>query len=454
MRFEDILNSQRSFFLQQKTRPISFRKMQLELFLKCIERNKEALNTAVEEDFGKSSFDTYSTEISMLISEIKFFIRNLEKLSRPQRVGTNLANLPGSSKIIPEPLGNTLIIGAWNYPIQLSLLPCVAAIAAGNTVILKPSEIAPSTMKAIKNIISSTFRSELFAVVEAGPKETEELLKHKFDKIFFTGSTKIGKLVYEAAAKNLTPVTLELGGKSPVIVTKHANFPVAAKRIVWGKFLNAGQTCIAPDYLYIEESVKDKFLEYLREYIVKFNYSSESPHYTKIINERNFNRLKALVDPNKIYFGGEFDIEKRFISPTLLHHVSWSDEIMQEEIFGPLMPVLTFNNLRQVITDINQKATPLAAYLFSDNKEEKKQFLENLSFGGGCINDVLMHVSNPKLPFGGKGNSGIGNYHGKQSFLAFSHYKSILNKCTWGEPDIKYPPYSEKKLGWIKRLLD
>lgn len=453
MDFQNILKEQREFFNSQKTKNLSFRKMYLEKLRDVILKNEELLYEAISKDFGKSKFETYAVEISFVLKDIDYFLKNLKSLSRPKRVGTNIANQFGSSKIHPEPLGCTLVIGAWNYPYQLSLSPMVAAMAAGNTCILKPSEIAENTMKAMSKIINENFPKEYLHVIEGGIEETTEILKSKFDKIFFTGSTKVGKIVYEAAAKNLTPVILELGGKSPVIVTSEANFEVAAKRIVWGKFLNSGQTCVAPDYILVDEKVKDSFLDSLKSYIQKFNYQPDSEHYTRIINDRNFDRLINLIDQEKVFFGGKYDAAKRFIEPTIMNNVTWDDAVMQEEIFGPILPILTFKNFNEALLQIGAHEKPLSAYLFTNDSEEKENFISKISFGGGCINDVAMHLSNDSLPFGGVGNSGMGNYHGKFGFEAFSHQKSILDRATWGEPDLKYPPYTEKKLNWIKKLL-
>ena len=453
MNFEEILADQRTFFNSQKTKSIKFRKMYLEKLREVILKNEESLYEAIYRDFGKSKFDTYTTEISFIIKDIDYYLKNLNSLARPKKVKTNLANQLGSSKIYSEPLGCTLVIGAWNYPYQLSFSPMITALAAGNTCILKPSEVAENTMRAMAKIINENFPKEYLFVEEGGVEVITEILKLKFDKIFFTGSTKVGQIVYEAAAKNLTPVTLELGGKSPAIVTSSADFEVAAKRIVWGKFLNAGQTCVAPDYILVDEKVKDSFLDALKAQIQKFNYQPGAEHYTQIINQRNFERLIQFIDQEKIYLGGNYDLQKRYIEPTILHNVNWDDNVMQEEIFGPILPVLTFKNFNEALLKISEKEKPLAAYLFTKNPEEKEQFKSKISFGGGCINDVVMHLSNDHLPFGGVGNSGIGNYHGKFGFDTFSHQKSVLERVTWGEPDIKYPPYSEKKLNWIKKLL-
>ena len=453
MNFEEILADQRTFFNSLKTRPLQFRKRNLEKLREVIRKNEDFLYEAVYKDFSKSKFDTYTTEISFILKDIEYYLKNLNSLAKPKKVKTNLANQLGKSRIYTDPLGCTLVIGAWNYPYQLSLSPMIAALAAGNTCIVKPSEVAEHTMKAMAKIINENFPKEYLFVVEGGVEEITEILKLKFDKIFFTGSTKVGQIVYEAAAKNLTPVTLELGGKSPAIVTSDADFDVAAKRIVWGKFLNAGQTCVAPDYILVDEKVKDSFLDALRAQIIKFDYQPGAEHYTQIINQRNFERLIRFIDREKVYLGGNYDLQKKYIEPTVLHNINWDDNVMQDEIFGPILPVLTFKNFNEALLTICEKDKPLAAYLFTKNSEEKEQFKSKISFGGGCINDVVMHLSNDHLPFGGVGNSGIGNYHGKFGFDTFSHQKSVLERVTWGEPDIKYPPYSEKKLNWIKKLL-
>ena len=453
MNFQDILTQQRELFNSQKTKSLNYRKIYLEKLKEVLIKNEDLLYEAIYEDFGKSKFDTFTTEISFVLKDIDYFLKNLKSLSKPKSVRTNLANQLGSSKIHSDPLGCTLVIGAWNYPYQLSLSPMVAALAAGNTCILKPSEMAENTMKAMAKIINENFPKEYLFVAEGGVEEITEILKLKFDKIFFTGSPKVGQIIYEAAAKHMTPVVLELGGKSPAIVTSSANFEVAAKRIVWGKFLNAGQTCVAPDYILVDEKVKDSFLDSLKSYIQKFNYEPGSEQYTRIINDRNFERLVKLVDQDKIFYGGKTDASIKYIEPTILQNVTWDDAVMQEEIFGPILPVLTFNNFNEALLQIAEHEKPLSAYLFTDDSEEKENFVSKISFGGGCINDVVMHLSNDYLPFGGVGNSGIGNYHGKFGFEAFSHQKAILDRATWGEPDLKYPPYTDKKLEWIKKLL-
>ncbi|WP_265130536.1 aldehyde dehydrogenase [Chryseobacterium oranimense] len=453
MNIQEIVNHQKDFFKTQQTKSIKFRKMYLEKLKNIVINNEELLYEAIDKDFGKSRFDTFTTEISFILNDINYYLKNLNSLSKPRKVRTNLANQLGKSRIHSEPLGNVLVIGAWNYPYQLSFSPVIAALAAGNCCILKPSEIAENTMKLMAKLINENFPPEYLYVYEGGIDETTELLKLKFDKIFFTGSTRVGKIVYQAAAEHLTPVVLELGGKSPVIVTKDADLEVAAKRIIWGKFLNAGQTCVAPDYLLVEEPVREQFLEMLRKYITEFKYAPDADSYTRIINRKNFDRLIKLINRDKIYFGGNSDETKLFIEPTLLNNVNWEDEIMQEEIFGPILPIISFTNFNLAINTILELEKPLSAYLFTRNSEEKEIFTSKLSFGGGCINDVIMHLGNHRLPFGGVGNSGIGSYHGSYGFEAFSHQKSVLEKSTWGEPDIKYPTYSDKKLSWIRKLL-
>lgn len=453
MNFETILNKQKNFFQSNQTKNVRYRKMYLEKLKEVLNKNSKKIYEAVYADFGKSEFETYSTEISFIFKEIDYFLKNLNALTRPKKVPTNLVNQLGNSKIVPEPYGNSLIIGAWNYPVQLSLIPAVCALASGNTVILKPSEIAAHTANVLEELINTNFPEEYFHVAKGGIEETTEILQLRFDKIFFTGSTNVGKIVYKAAAEHLTPVTLELGGKSPAIVTATANFEVAAKRIVWGKFLNAGQTCIAPDYVYVDEKFKDSLLDSLKSYIQKFQYERDSENYTRIINRKNFERLKNLIPEEKIYFGGNSSAEHLYLQPTILQDVTWDDAVMKAEIFGPILPVLTYKNFGEALQKITENEKPLAAYLFTSNEDEKKWFVNKLSFGGGCINDTLMHIGNPNLPFGGVGHSGMGNYHGKFGFDAFSHHKAVLERTTRGEPDLKYPPYTENKKNWLKKLL-
>ena len=453
MNYADILQQQKTFFNTHATKDLDFRKAQLQKLKKVVKSNEKLLYDAIYQDFGKSEFETFGTEISFVYKDIDYYLKNLKSFAKPKNVLTNIVNQMGSSKIVFEPLGNCLVIGAWNYPYQLTLTPVIAAIAAGNTCMIKPSELPENTMKAMAKLINENFDAKFLYVVEGGVEETTAILKLRFDKIFFTGSPRVGKIVYKAAAEHLTPVTLELGGKSPAFVTEKADLQIAAKRIVWGKFINAGQTCVAPDYLYVAENIKAKFLKVLIEEIKKRNYTDNVDHYCKIINERNFDRLEKMIDREKVVFGGETNREKRYISPTVLDHVTWEDAVMQEEIFGPILPILTYKNLETAMQTVVEGEKPLSAYLFSNDAKEQELFTEKLSFGGGCINDTLMHLSNDRLPFGGVGNSGIGHYHGKFGFEAFSHQKAILKKSNYLEPELKYPPYSDAKLNILKKLL-
>ena len=453
MNYTDILQQQKTFFNTHATKDLDFRKAQLQKLKKVVKSNEKLLYNAIYQDFGKSEFETFVTEISFIYKDIDYYLKNLKSFAKPKSVLTNIVNQMGSSKIVFEPLGNCLVIGAWNYPYQLTLTPVIAAIAAGNTCMIKPSELPENTMKAMAKLINENFDPQFLYVVEGGVEETTAILKLRFDKIFFTGSPRVGKIVYKAAAEHLTPVTLELGGKSPAFVTEKADLQIAAKRIVWGKFINAGQTCVAPDYLYVAENIKAKFLKVLIEEIKKRNYTDNVDHYCKIINERNFDRLEKMIDREKMVFGGETNREKRYISPTVLDNVTWEDAVMQEEIFGPILPILTYKNLETAMQTVVEGEKPLSAYLFSNDAKEQELFTEKLSFGGGCINDTLMHLSNDRLPFGGVGNSGIGHYHGKFGFIAFSHQKAILKKSNYLEPELKYPPYSDAKLNILKKLL-
>ena len=453
MNYADILQQQKTFFNSHATKDLDFRKAQLQKLKKVVKNNEKLLYDAIYQDFGKSEFETFGTEISFIYKDIDYYLKNLKSFAKPKSVLTNIVNQMGSSKIVFEPLGNCLVIGAWNYPYQLTLTPVIAAIAAGNTCMIKPSELPENTMKAMAKLINENFDAQFLYVVEGGVEETTAILKLRFDKIFFTGSPRVGKIVYKAAAEHLTPVTLELGGKSPAFVTEKADLQIAARRIVWGKFINAGQTCVAPDYLYVAENIKARLLKVLIEEIKKRNYTDNVDHYCKIINERNFERLEKMIDREKVVFGGETNREKRYISPTVLDNVTWEDAVMQEEIFGPILPILTYKNLETAMQTVVEGEKPLSAYLFSNDAKEQELFTQNLSFGGGCINDTLMHLSNDRLPFGGVGNSGIGHYHGKFGFIAFSHQKAILKKSNYLEPELKYPPYSDAKLNILKKLL-
>jgi aldehyde dehydrogenase (NAD+) len=453
MNYSTVFQEQKAFFKTNTTKDLGFRKAMLKKFATLLKDHEKLLYEAIYKDFRKSTFDTYASEIGLIETSLNYYLKNLESLAEPKSVSTNIVNIPGSSYTVCEPLGATLVIGAWNYPYQLTLIPVVTAIAAGNTCIIKPSEMPANTMRAMAKLINENFDPNYLYVVEGGVPETTEILTFPFDKIFFTGSTKVGKIVYEAAAKNLTPVVLELGGKSPAIVTKHANIKVAAKRIVWGKFLNGGQTCVAPDYILVENSVKSALVKEVIALLKQYNYSDGAEHYVSIINERNFKRILAMIDPAKVVYGGTSNAETLYIEPTVLDNVSWTDAVMQEEIFGPVLPILGFNSLDNAFEQVLNHDKPLAAYFFSDISQEQSSFVNTLSFGGGCLNDTVMHLTNEHLPFGGVGASGMGHYHGSFGFMAFSHQKAILKKANWGETPLKYPPYSETKKSWIQRLL-
>ncbi|OJV38660.1 MAG: aldehyde dehydrogenase [Bacteroidia bacterium 43-41] len=453
MDFNKIFQSQKELFNSHQTKDVAFRKETLKKLKKIIKDNENRLHEAIYKDFRKSAFDTFLNELSLVYNELDFFLTNLDRLAQPKRVKTTLSLQPGKSHIYYDPLGVMLVIGAWNYPYLLTLIPLISSIAAGNTCMVKPSELPENTMHVLSELINPNFPSNYIYVVEGGITETTELLKLRYDKIFFTGSPKVGKIVYEAAAKNLVPVVLELGGKSPAIVTRTANLEVATKRLIWGKFLNGGQTCIAPDYLLVEESVKPELLQLMKEKLKEINYSDGAEHYTSIINKRNFDRILGLVDKSQIVYGGASNEKTLYIEPTILDNVSWEDAVMQEEIFGPVFPVLSFTDYDEILQKIIEGEKPLAAYLFTKNKEEKDKLLKLVSFGGGCINDTLMHITSDYLPFGGIGNSGIGNYHGEFGFLSFSHQKSVVEKTNWGEPNWKYPPYTNKKMKRLKKIL-
>jgi aldehyde dehydrogenase (NAD+) len=453
MNFTELLVNQRSYFKSQHTKSIESRKNTLRIFKTMLLENEAKIYAAVYADFQKSEHEAFLTEFAILIKDIEEAISALPKWMKAQKVKTNLVNLPGKSYVVPEPFGLCLVIGAWNYPIQLSFAPAIAALAAGNTVVLKPSELAANSAQCMAELVAQYFDPRLFTVVLGGVEETTTLLAERFDKIFFTGSPAVGRIVYEAAAKHLTPVTLELGGKSPAIIAPSADLPTAIKRLIWAKFLNAGQTCIAPDYVFVHESIYQECLVLLQQEIDKNQYAVANKNYVQIINERNLARLEKFLDKDKIAFGGAIDREMRTISPTLLKDVSLDDAVMQEEIFGPILPLISYTLFDEVLHYIQDHEKPLSAYLFSNNKAEQHAWLNELSFGGGCINDAIMHITNPNLPFGGVGQSGTGSYHGKAGFETFSHLKSVFEKPRLFEVPLKYPPYTTTKMGWIKRLL-
>lgn len=448
-----LVKTQKDYFSSRGTLNVDFRIKQLRKLERILNENEGLLDQAIFKDFGKSSFENFATELGLIYHDIDTTCRNLKKWAKIKRVNTNVANLPGRSYVIPEPLGVSLVIGAWNYPYQLSLCPAIAAIGAGNTVVLKPSELSVHTSALMASLINDNFDSAFFRVVEGGVEETTELLSQKFDKIFFTGSTAVGKIVYQAAAKNLTPVTLELGGKSPAIIDEKCDLKIAVKRLVWAKFINSGQTCIAPDYVFVHKSIKEDFLDLVSKEIAKSNYAVENHNYVQIINQRNMDRLLKLIDKDKVFLGGDYNKDKRHISPTVMVDVDFDDAVMKEEIFGPIMPVMDYDNIEDVISKVKSRPKPLSCYVFTGSKKNKWKILNEISFGGGGVNDAVMHISNSKLPFGGVGDSGMGSYHGEHGFKAFSHFKSILQKPNWIEPNLKYFPLTDLKLKLIKLVL-
>ncbi|ARB93681.1 aldehyde dehydrogenase [Legionella longbeachae] len=455
MDIHTVVEAQRKFAMAGQAKKILFRKQQLQKLKDILKQKEQELFQALYADIKKSQFETYLTELALIYHEIDKAIKYVAKWSKPIKIRTGLVNQPGKSFILPEPYGTTLIIGAWNYPYQLTLSPLVAAIAAGNTSIIKPSELTKNTSSVIAQIINQNFDSDYLHVVEGGVEITQELLSHRFDKLFFTGSTAVGKVVAKAAAEHLTPVTLELGGKSPCIVFSDADLKTSAQRIVWGKFLNAGQTCIAPDYLLVEDSIYHPLLAELKNQLNKIIGPNpiDSESYVRIIDQKHVQRLKKLIDPQKVYVGGQVIEAENYIEPTILKDVDFTDEIMKEEIFGPILPVIPFSELKPILQELKARPRPLALYVFGKNQQLPTQVIHEVSFGGGCINDVLMHICDSNLPFGGVGESGMGSYHGEAGFKSFSHFKSIVKKSFWFEPPIKYKPYNQLKLRIIRALL-
>jgi len=445
----------RAYYDSGKTRSLQSRLDALNRLDQMIRENTEQICHALFEDLRKPKQEALISEVAVTLEEIAVARKNLKRWMRPKIGKAPLTLWPSRNKVFSEPLGVVLIIGPWNYPFQLVFAPLIGAVAAGNCAAIKPSELTPKTSQLIANMLERYFPSDFLRVSLGGIPETSALLRLKFDHIFFTGSTPVGKIVMEAAAKNLVPVTLELGGKSPVIVCEDADLDIAARRIVWGKFYNAGQTCVAPDYLYVQESVAEKLTDKIRACIrSQFGEEpGESQDFARIVNSRNTERLASLIDKSKVMLGGRFDVESKYVEPTLMKNVCWDDRVMGEEIFGPILPILTYKDLDNLFAIIRSKPKPLAAYFFSRSQEKQKAFISELSFGGGCINDVVLHVSNPFLPFGGVGDSGMGHYHGEDSFKTFSHSKSVMTRYSIFDLSARYAPYSDKKLNLLRRLF-
>ncbi|MDD3106040.1 MAG: aldehyde dehydrogenase [Bacteroidales bacterium] len=447
---------QREFFLSGKTRELSFRQEALKKLSECVIRRKTEILDALHTDLNKSATEGEMTEISVLQEEIRYVSKHMRKWSKPLNVKTPLVLFPARSYRIAEPYGVVLIMSPWNYPLLLSLEPLVGAIAAGNCAVIKPSAYSPATSSIIARIIAECFPPEYCTVVEGGREENSGLLALPFDYIFFTGSTTVGKKVMEAASANLIPVSLELGGKSPVIIHKSADVDLAAKRIVFGKFINAGQTCVAPDYILVPESLRDRLQERLCHWINTFYPADEQgfiENYPRMVNEKHFDRVLGLLNNEKILFGGESIRQTLTINPTVLTDVFPDSGVMQEEIFGPVLPILTYITLNEAIEFVRSRPKPLALYLFTKDKKAREKVLRELSYGGGCVNDTLVHVASSYLPFGGVGYSGMGSYHGKASFDTFTHYKSILDKGAHLDPSLRYRPYTPGKIRWLKKLF-
>ena len=447
---EEIVQKQRDYYFEGHTRSLQVRRDTLKKLRKVLLDMHDEIYKAFILDYNKCEFDVISTEYSLVIQEIDYMIRHLRSFMNPKRVATSLVNVVSYGYIYKEPYGVTLVMSPWNYPLQLSMVPVVASLAAGNTVILKPSKYAWNVSLVLQKI-ASNFDPRLFSVVVGGREENQALLNQKFDFIFFTGGDDVGRVVLEKASRHLTPVVLELGGKSPCIVTSDADIELAAKRITWGKYLNAGQTCVAPDHVYVHESIKDKFISKVIGYIQNFYYQNGTitDDFPSIINDKHIERLIGLIDSSKVVFGGHINKERRLIEPTIMDNVNFDDAIMKEEIFGPIMPILSFTSVDALVEVFKTQEKPLAFYLFTSNSSDAKRIMNLVSFGGGCVNDTIMHLTNDRLPFGGVGRSGMGSYHGKKSFDTFTHEKSILKK-TRIELSLKYPPYAKGKMKFIK----
>ncbi|MGB5435678.1 MAG: aldehyde dehydrogenase [Maribacter sp.] len=440
----EILQKQREFFLTQQTKAVSFRKKALKRLQKEIIAREDAICDAIYADFKKPKFETLAAETQFVLAELKLVLKCIDLWARPERKSATLMNWPSSDWIYKEPYGAVLIIAPWNYPFQLAIAPLIGAIAAGNTVVIKPSETTPKTSRLISEIITAVFPREHAAVVEGGVEVSQQLLAQKWDYIFFTGSTRVGQIVYESAAKHLTPVTLELGGKNPCIVDDTASIALAAKRIVWGKFLNAGQTCIASDYVLVHKKVKGQLIDALKKSIIN-SYGEDmeaSPDYARTINQKHYSGLKSMLEGEEILFGGQSNEGDNYLSPTLVNEPKLDSKLMQGEIFGPILPIIAYDTEEDIERHIMNYGKPLATYVFSNNRKFQQKIIGTYSFGGGAINDTVIQITNKKLPFGGVGASGIGAYHGKTSFDIFSHQKAIIKKANWLDAPLRYAPYN------------
>ena len=455
MNIPEILQHQRDFFKSQKTKNVTYRIQKLKELKRTIVSREQDIYDALKKDFHKSEFESYMSEYGLLISELDLVLKNLNSWSKPKRVKPSMLTFPASDYIYKEPYGVVLVIAPWNYPFILAIEPLMMAIAAGNTVVVKPSELTSNTSKLVTEIIESVFKQEYVASIEGGISVASELLEQRWDYIFFTGSVSVGKIVAQAAAKHLTPTTLELGGKSPCIVDNTIDIKLASRRIVWGKFFNAGQTCISPDYIIAHTSVKEKLITCLKTEIIRAYGENPklSEDYPRIINEKNTNRLVEMLDDVHVVFGGKYDITESYIEPTIIDNPSLKSKLMQDEIFGPILPILSYSDENEIDDIITNYEKPLSLYIFSKNKIFTNKILKRFSFGGGAINDPLIHFGNHRLPFGGVGASGIGAYHGKHGFDTFSHHKSVSKRGTWFDPPIRYAPY-KNKLSLLKKMFN
>lgn len=454
MTIEDIVNKQRELFSTGVTKSISYRMNALMKLKATIVAKEQMILDALKEDLNKSQFESYMTEIGMVLNEIRYLLKHTPTWAKNKNVRTPLPQFAARSFVVSEPYGVVLVMSPWNYPFQLSIEPLIGAIAAGNCVILKPSAYAPHISRVMADIIAECFTPEYITVIQGGRQENHELLEQRFDYIFFTGGVEVGKLVMEKAARHLTPVSLELGGKSPCIIDKTANLKLAAKRLAFGKYLNSGQTCVAPDYLFVHKDVKDKVVIYLKEYITSFFGAEplENPNYPKIINEKHYLRIMGLIEGENVIVGGTGKNNSQ-IAPTILDHITPQSNIMQEEIFGPILPILTFERIEEVTSYVNSRPKPLALYLFTTDKRMERHILNTISFGGGCINDTIIHLATSHMGFGGVGQSGMGSYHGKHSFDTFSHKKSIVKKANWIDLPMRYHPYTKVKEKLVRMFL-
>ncbi len=446
-KIKEILEKQKAYFASGETLAIDFRIKMLKRLYDKISENEDKIHRALKNDLGKSDFEGFMCEIGMTLSEISFMIKNIKKLARAHKVPTPISQFSSKSYYLPCPYGNVLIMSPWNYPFLLTLSPLIDALAAGNTAIVKPSAYSPATSALVKELLAECYPEKYVAVICGGREENSALLEQKFNLVFFTGSQAVGKEVLRRTAEHLTPAVLELGGKSPCIVDKSADISIAARRIAFGKYLNCGQTCVAPDYVLCQSGVKDEFLMALKaEIISQFGEEPfQNPDYGRIVNEKHFNRICSLIDKEKTAHGGAVSATALQISPTVLDGVTWDDAVMQEEIFGPVLPILTFDDFDEIYPMLASRQKPLALYLFSSNKKQIKEVTKRIAYGGGCINDTIIHLATSNLGFGGVGESGMGAYHGKVGFDTFSHRKSIVDKKTSIDLPMRYQPYNRKK---------